>query len=631
MKDLYHDALHFAFRILYPPVVEQLRRTLWGLGGMVFLMTVAWLLSDNKKKIPWRVVGWGVGLQLLFAFLILHTPAGRYVFDLARRLVEGLLKFTDAGAGFLFGNLYQGVEEPGKTPLMLYDPSRGAFVPVGLVFVFHVLMTIVFFASLMSVFYHLGLMQRVVGAIAWVMRRCMGTSGAETLSASANIFVGQTEAPLVVKPYVDRMTRSELMAVMTGGFATIAGGVLMVYARLGIDAGHLLAASVMSAPAALLFAKLIVPETETAETAGGAKLAMERQASNVIEAAAAGAADGIKLALNVAAMLMAFLALIAVINFGLGWIGDRFGLSEKLTLARIFGIVFSPFALMIGIPWSEASDVGNLLGTKIAVNEFIAYLQLDGMRETISPRSFDIATYALCGFANFGSIAIQIGGISGIAPGRRADLARLGLRAMIAGALASWQTAAIAGIFIDPEDSARRRDEQTAEQPWTRQRLNFQQQIDTYEKMIAEYPDTEWAKQAAARIPALRREAAQTYGAMRATAQRLEREGRANEAAAIYRRVIDEFTTPERVDAYLADRGLLEVLREPQSPKYNLDEALHIARRLAARYAVPVEERKEDSIDARLDAFDAALDAWAIELRVLDARTQLNRLGSTAR
>ncbi|MBN1827015.1 MAG: NupC/NupG family nucleoside CNT transporter [Candidatus Eisenbacteria bacterium] len=413
--------------------------------GIAVILGIAWLLSNNRRRINGRLIVTGLALQWIFALLILRTAPGKVVFQAARAGVAKLLSFTDHGASFLFGNLYRGdagVVEGigGGGPYGLTDLSSGAPVAIGPIFAFHVLTTIIFFASLMSVLYHLGLMQRIVRAFAWVMRKTLRTSGAETLSAAANIFVGQTEAPLVIRPYVAKMTRSELMAVMTGGFATVAGGVLAAYVRFGIDAGHLLAASVMSAPAALVIAKIIFPETEVSATAGGVPLALEKKTANVIDAAAAGAADGLKLALNVGAMLLAFIALVAMMDFFLGYL--------HTSLRQVFGYIFAPLAWCMGVPKKDILVVGNLLGTKIAINEFIGYLDLAAAKATLSPRSTVIATYALCGFANLSSIAIQIGGISGIAPERRGDLARLGLRAMIAGALASWMTACIAGTLI---------------------------------------------------------------------------------------------------------------------------------------------------------------------------------------
>jgi CNT family concentrative nucleoside transporter len=411
--------------------------------GILVLMGIAWLLSSNKRKFPWRVAVGGVGLQLLFALFILKTRIGMFVFDNARQAIVKLLSFTDAGAAFLFGNLYKGAFEiDGRQPFQIWDPNTSQFVPVGIIFAFHVLLTIVFFASLMSVLYHVGAMQVIVRFFAFIMRRTLGTSGAETLSCASNIFVGQTEAPLVVRPYVGKMTESELMAVMAGGFATAAGGVLAAYTRFGIDPGHLMAASVMSAPAALVMAKIIMPETGQPLTKGDVHVKFEKKTVNVIDAAATGARDGLHLALNVAAMLMAFIALIAMINWGLGKI------AADLSLAKIFSWLFAPLAVVMGVEAKDAAQFGSVLGTQISINEFVAYIRLAELKETISPRSFTIATYAMCGFANFSSIAIQIGGISAIAPERRHDLARLGLRAMVAGALASYQTATIAGVLI---------------------------------------------------------------------------------------------------------------------------------------------------------------------------------------
>ena len=317
---------------------------------------------------------------------------------------------------------------------------------LGYIFAFHVLPTIIFFGALMSVLYHLNIVQTVVRGVAWVMQKTMGTSGAESLSAAGNIFVGQTEAPLLIKPYVPEMTRSELMAVMCGGFATVAGGVLAAYVRFGISAGHLISASVMSAPAALVVAKILYPEKEVAKTADGAQAEFEKGTTNVIDAAATGAADGLKLALNVAAMLLAFIALIALLNGILGWVGGWFGLS--LSIKTIFGWMFYPLSWCMGVDNQDLLSFGNLLGTKIAINEFVAYVELGALHHQMTPRSFTIATYALCGFANFSSIGIQIGGISAIAPGRRMDLAKIGLKAMIGGAIASWITACIAGILL---------------------------------------------------------------------------------------------------------------------------------------------------------------------------------------
>ncbi|HEX9653838.1 MAG TPA: NupC/NupG family nucleoside CNT transporter [bacterium] len=420
--------------------------------GIFVLLGIAWLLSNNKRQINYRVVLWGLLLQLVFAVIILKTTPGQAVFFYGRAAVTKLLSFTDAGASFLFGNLYRGDSDlvkalGGDGPYQLRDAISGDFVNIGVVFAIHVLPTIIFFASLMSVLYHLGVMQRVVQGVAWVMARFMGTSGAESLSVASNIFVGQTEAPLLIRPYVSTMTVSELMAVMTGGFATIAGGVMAAYVRFGVDAGHLMAASVMSAPAALVMAKIMFPETGEPKTKGEVKVNIEKTTSNVVDAAASGAADGLKLAVNVGAMLLAFIALVAMLDFFLFKIGGVFGLAD-MSLKKILGYLFAPIALVMGVETADVLNFGYLLGTKVAINEFVAYVQLGEWKDQLSPRTFAIATYALCGFANFSSIAIQIGGIGGIAPERKHDLARIGLKAMIAGALASWLTATIAGILI---------------------------------------------------------------------------------------------------------------------------------------------------------------------------------------
>ncbi len=418
--------------------------------GILVLLAVAWLLSNNRRHVPWRVVAWGLALQMAFALLLLKTPWGQAIFQGARLVITRILGFTDAGTAFLWGNLFRTssdlIEFVGPGPMgpgyfQVTDSVTGKLIPLGTIFVIHVLPTIIFFSSLMAILYHLGVMQRIIAGMAWLMRRSMRTSGSESLSCAANIFVGQTEAPLVIRPYVPTMTMSELMAVMVGGFATVAGGVMAAYVRFGIDAGHLMAASVMSAPAALVVAKLMYPETESSPTVGKVGLQVPREYANLLDAAAGGATVGLRLAANVAAMLLAFIGLVAMVNYGLGWLDT--------SLEQIFGFLFAPLAWCMGVPWSEATTFGNLLGTKIAVNEFVGYIGLtqavaDG---ALSPRSVVIATYALCGFANFGSIAIQIGGIGAIAPQRRSDVARLGLRAMFGGALASWLTATIAGFL----------------------------------------------------------------------------------------------------------------------------------------------------------------------------------------
>ncbi len=421
-----------------------------GILGIVVLVGFAFLLSSNRKKISWRPVFWGFGLQITFAILILKTAPGKWVFERINDFVLAILECTKAGSGFVFGNLITQF-----APVGSLSPETGEFIREGSMvvdnglafFAFNVLPTIIFFSCLMTILYHYGVMQKLVLVIAKLMAKTMKTSGSESLSCAANIFVGQTEAPLVVKPFVEKMTHSELTAIMTSGFATIAGSVLAAYvgllkASVPDIAGHLVAASVMSAPAALLMAKIIFPETEESATKGEVKVSLEKVDRNGIEAAARGASDGLRLALNVAAMLIAFLAVVALINLGLTQI------HEDLTLAAIFGKVFAPVAFLMGVPWEDAARFGDLLGTKLMINEFVAYMKLQELSSVLEPRTQIIGAYALCGFANLGSIGIQLGGIGGIAPSRRPDLAKLAVRAMIAGAFASFTTACIAGILV---------------------------------------------------------------------------------------------------------------------------------------------------------------------------------------
>ncbi len=415
---------------------------LQGVLGVVVIIGLAWLLSERRGAIAWQTVVVGLALQFALAVFVLWVPAGQVVFGWLAAGFVRLIGFTEAGSSFLFGSLV--------------DTEQFGFV-----FAFQVLPTIIFFGALMACLYHLGVMQRLVAGMAWVMTRLMKVSGSESLATAANVFVGQTEAPLVVRPFIAGMTRSELFALMTGGMATIAGGVLAAYVLLlgGADpaeqayfARHLISASIMAAPAALVMAKLLVPEQAESETAGAVHVVVERPHVNLIEAAAGGAGEGLKLALNVGAMLLAFLALIALINGPLTWLGAVSGfeawLGQPLDLALILGWLFSPLAFLAGTPLNEAVAVGGLIGQKIVANEFVAYVALSEMQEGLSQRSVLIATYALCGFANFASIAIQIGGIGSIAPSRRPELARLGLKAVLAGALVSLLNAAWAGILV---------------------------------------------------------------------------------------------------------------------------------------------------------------------------------------
>ena len=400
-----------------------------GIIGAVVLLAIAYGMSNNRSSISKRTVLWGLGLQLFFALFILKTPIGQPFFSAVDRIFLKLLSFSDAGSDFLFKSYGTGVVEG---PLMN--------------FAFRILPTIIFFSSLMALLYHFGIMQRVIRWIAVTVQKTMGTSGSETLSVSANIFVGQTESPLMVRPFINQMTMSELMAVMTGGFATVAGGVMAIYVAMlsnipGI-AGHLMAASIMSAPAALVMAKIIFPETEESETLGDLRIEVERPDDNAMEALSRGATDGVKLAVNVGAMLVAFVAFIAMVNGILGFV--------DLTIQQILGWLFQPLAWTMGAPWSEADILGQLMGEKIVLTELIAYADLSQLQaeNAISDRTAIIASYALCGFANFASIGIQLGGIGGIAPSRRKDLAKIGMKAMIAGALASWLTATLAGIIV---------------------------------------------------------------------------------------------------------------------------------------------------------------------------------------
>ena len=415
---------------------------LFSILGIFAILGIAYFLSNNKNKIDKKLILWGISLQIFFAILILKVPGGKFIFNGIDTIIKKILDFSVAGSKFLFGNLADD---------SLYFPADGSWPGFGFQFAFLVLPTVIFFSSLMSVLYHLGVMQKIIKVISRVMQKTMGTSGAETTSISANIFVGQTEAPLVIKPFINKMTNSELAAIMTGGFATVAGGVMAAYVLMlsktipGI-AGHLMAASIMSAPAALVIAKIIYPETSTPETAKeNVELAQVSDEANFLEAIGNGATEGMKLAINIAAMLIAFISVIALLNWLLGLIS--FG-DTVLSIELILGYVFMPLAFLMGAPWSEAQILGSLMGQKLVLTEFIAYGNLASASEQISTRTATIAAYSLCGFANFASIGIQLGGIGSIAPERKKDLAKLVTKAMFGGALASWLTATIAGILI---------------------------------------------------------------------------------------------------------------------------------------------------------------------------------------
>jgi concentrative nucleoside transporter, CNT family len=406
------------------------------LVGLIVILAIAYALSTNRRAIDTRTVAWGLALQVIFALIVLKTAVGQRVFQAFGTAINHLLGFAFVGSSFVFGPLGDRVVWPDiMTKVLGPDGAR-----YGVIFAFQVLPTIIFIAALFAILYYFGVMQIVVRLFAVMMRRVMRASGAESLNVAASIFMGQTEAPLTIRPYLPRMTESELMTVMTAGMAHISGGIMAAYILFGIDAKHLLTAVIMTAPGTLMMAKIFVPETQVPETMGTVRLEVERTDVNVIDAAGRGTSEGLMLALNVGAMLISFLALIALVNAMLGLVG--------LSLPTIFGWVFAPVAWSMGVPWRDAPTIGNLLGTRMALNEFVAYSQLGALKSQLDPRSFTIATFALCGFANFSSIGIQIGGIGALAPTRRHDLARLGLRAMLAGTLANFITATIAGFLL---------------------------------------------------------------------------------------------------------------------------------------------------------------------------------------
>jgi len=393
--------------------------------GIFVMLGIAWLFSNNKKKMNWRIIGGGLALQVVLAVIILKTAPGIAVFESAKDFVNAIIGLSDEGAKMVFG-----------------DNFRDHY------FAFKVLPTIIFVSSLSYLMFYFGFLQKIVEGLAWVMYKVMGVSGTESLSAAANVFCGQTEAPIFIKPYLDTMTKSEIMCMMTGGMATVAGGVLAAYVGLGVPAGHLLAASFMSAPAAIVIAKIMHPETEVSPTRGKVTIQLKIEEVNAFEAACKGATDGLYLCLNVGAMLIAFVALVAFFNYILSGVGGLFGF--EITIQEILSWVFTPLAWVMGVPWEDAPKIGLLLGEKMALNEFLAYIHLSELIKegAISERAEIIATYALCGFANFSSIAIQIGGIGGLAPKRKQDFARSGFKAMIGGTLAAFITACIAGVLL---------------------------------------------------------------------------------------------------------------------------------------------------------------------------------------
>ena len=412
-----------------PAAPRSLPTRLVGLFGIVAILGIGVLLSSNRKAISWRVVAWGVGLQAAFAVFVLRVPVGQTIFQALGRFVTAILSFSYVGSSFVFG-------EVGKQHSSL-----------GVIFAFQVLPAIIFVSALFAIMYYLGIMQVVVRAFAVAMNKVMGASGAESLNVAASIFMGQTEAPLTIRPFLPKMTRSELMTVMTAGMAHVSGSIMAAYIAFGIEARHLLTAVIMTAPGTIMMAKILEPETEVPETLGGVKVDIPRTDVNVVDAAARGTTEGLYLMLNVIAMLVSFIALIALANGGFGWVHSHVAWFPA-NIQTILGWIFSPIAWVMGVPWHDSGTIGGLLGTRMVLNEFIAYSQLGPLKATLSPVSFTIATFALCGFANVGSVGIQIGGIGALAPERKHDLARLGFRAMLAGTLANFLSATLAGILL---------------------------------------------------------------------------------------------------------------------------------------------------------------------------------------
>ncbi len=403
---------------------------LTGLLGLAVILAVAWLLSTHRKSIKLRILLWGMGLQLAFALLVLKTPF-RDVLQKISGGVATMFKYAEAGSTFVFGKL-------GTSS----DPN------LGFIFAFQVLPIIIFIATFFAILYHLGIMQQVVRVMAIAMQKVMGVSGAESLDVAASIFMGQTEAPLTIKPFLPKMTESELFTVMTCGMAHVSGAVMAAYVEVGhVEIRHLLTAVIMTAPATILVAKMLVPEVGKPETAGRVEIRSEKTAVNVIDAAAQGAGDGLRLSLNIAGMLIGFLAIIAMVNGIFGWAHGHAGWFPQ-SMEQFFGWLLAPVAWVLGVPWQDAPAIGGLLGTRLITNEFVAFQQLGPLKDKLQPQSFIIATYALCGFANLSSIAIQVGGIGALAPERRSDLARLGLKAVLAGSMANFMSACIAGILL---------------------------------------------------------------------------------------------------------------------------------------------------------------------------------------
>lgn len=404
---------------------------LTGVLGILAILAVCFLFSTNRRAIQPRVLLWGLGLQFSFAFIVLKTDLG-FAFKTASEGVNYMLAYADQGSSFVFG------------PLGLNQP------PFGVIFAFQVLPIVIFIASFFAILYYFGVMQVFVKAMAVVMQKVMGTSGAESTNVAASIFMGQTEAPLTIRPFLAGMTQSELFCIMTSGMAHVSGAVMAAYVRLAhVEIRHLLTAVIMTAPATIMLAKMLVPETEKPATSGNVEIDVEKPGVNVIDAAARGAGDGLQLALNIGGMLIAFIALIALVNGILGWVHTLPFLGwVPASLQAILGVVFAPVSWLLGVKWNDCATIGNLLGTRLILNEFVAFIDLGKVQQQLDPRSFTIATYALCGFANLSSIAIQIGGIGALAPSRKSDLARYGLKAVAAGTMANFMSACIAGMLL---------------------------------------------------------------------------------------------------------------------------------------------------------------------------------------
>jgi len=412
-----------------PPVARSLGSRLTGLIGIVVILGIAVAFSRNRRAISRRIVAWGVGLQLLFAIFVLRVKFGQDAFRWLGGVVTKILSFSYAGSEFVFGEI-------GKQ-----------HSSIGVVFAFQIMPAIIFVSALFAILYYLGVMQAVVKVLAVAMNKIMGASGAESLNVAASIFMGQTEAPLTIRPFLPRMTRSELMTVMTAGMAHVSGSIMAAYIAFGIEARHLLTAVIMTAPGTIMMSKILEPETEVPETLGGVKVDIPRTDVNVLDAAARGTSEGLQLMLNVIAMLISFIALIALVNGFFAWVNH--GIPQfPASIQVVLGWIFRPIAWVMGVPWHDSGQVGALLGERMVINEFIAYAHLGPMKGSLDPVSFTIATFALCGFANLSSVGIQIGGIGALAPERKHDLARLGFRAMIAGTLANFLSATLAGILL---------------------------------------------------------------------------------------------------------------------------------------------------------------------------------------